>query len=259
MKNEDKTIIVTGAAGGLGFGCATRFAADGWKVALVDIESERGENAAATLRETGGKARFYTCDVGIKIQVDATIAAVIADLGDIHAMVANAGINRPANFLELTEEAFDLVIRTNLKSVFLFGQGVAKHMVEKKIEGSIVNMGSTSAVMTMPKLAAYASSKGGISALTNAMALSLAEYNIRVNAIGPGTILTDMTRARLYDDVEQRNAILSRTPMRRFGTPADVAGLAAFLAGPDSSYLTGQTIFLEGGRMGLNYTVPVSA
>lgn len=256
MTTQERTVIVTGAAGGLGFGCAKRFADDGAQVALVDINRERGEQMTEALRQAGRKVAFFQCDVGIKGQVDATVAAVVERFGDIQAIVANAGINRPANFLELTEEAFDLVIQTNLKSIFLFGQAVARHMVERGIPGSIINMGSTSAVMTMPTLAAYAASKGGISALTNAMALSLAPHRIRVNAIGPGTILTDMTRARLWDDEKQRAAILARTPMGRYGEPSDVAGLAAFLAGPDSTYLTGQTIFLEGGRMGLNYTMP---
>jgi glucose 1-dehydrogenase len=225
MTTTERTVIVTGAAGGLGFGCAKRFADDGAQVALVDINRERGEQMTEALLQAGRKVAFFQCDVGIKGQVDATVAAVVERYGDIQAIVANAGINRPANFLELTEEAFDLVIQTNLKSVFLFGQAVARHMVERGIPGSIINMGSTSAVMTMPTLAAYAASKGGISALTNAMALSLAPHKIRVNAIGPGTILTDMTRARLWDDEKQRAAILARTPMGRYGEPSDVAGL----------------------------------
>lgn len=257
MRLAGKTAIVTGAARGLGFGCARRFAAEGAAVAIVDIEQEQGEKAAASLRDKGGKAIFLRCDVGIKEQVDATIAATIAKFGQVDVLVSNAGINRPEDFLKLSEHDFDAVIRTNLKSVFLFGQGVAVHMVERGIKGAIVNMCSTSAVMTMPKLAAYAASKGGIAALTNAMALSLAPHGIRVNAIGPGTIITEMTKARLWDDVETRRGILSRTPLGRFGDPDDVAGLALFLAGEDAAYLTGQTIFLEGGRMGLNYTVPV--
>jgi glucose 1-dehydrogenase len=256
--SQNKTVIVTGGARGLGFGCAERFAADGANVVIVDIETQLGEESAKALRERGGSVSFVRCDVGIKAEVDAAIAKTVELYGDIDVLVANAGVNRPADFLELTEEAFDLVIRTNLKSVFLFGQGVAKQMVAAKKQGAIINMCSTSAIMTMPKLAAYASSKGGIAALTNAMALSLAPYGIRVNAIGPGTVLTEMTKARLWDDVEQRNAILSRTPLGRFGLPSDVAGVAAFLASDDAAYLTGQVIYLEGGRIGLNYTMPIA-
>lgn len=257
MKMNGKIALVTGGARGIGFGCAKRFADDGASVAIVDVERELGERAAASLRDAGGRAMFIACDVGSKAEVDAAIAATIGAYGRIDVLVSNAGINRPKDFLELSETDFDDVIRINLKSVFLFGQGVAKHMVESGIPGSIINMCSTSAVMTMPTLAAYAASKGGIAALTNAMALSLAPRGIRVNAIGPGTILTELTKARLWDDRKTRDSILSRTPLGRFGEPDDVAGVAAFLASDDSAYLTGQVIYLEGGRMGLNYTVPV--
>lgn len=259
MRLKGKVAIVTGAARGLGLGCAKRFVQEGAAVALVDVELQAGEAAAAQLRAEGGKAIFARCDVGIKEQVDATIAATVEAFGQVDLLVSNAGINRPADFLDLGEADFDLVIRTNLKSVFLFGQGVARHMVERGVKGSIINMCSTSAILTMPTLAAYAASKGGIASLTNAMALSLAPRNIRVNAIGPGTIITEMTKARLWDDETMRDSILSRTPMGRFGEPSDVAGVAVFLASDDSAYVTGQVIYVEGGRIGLNYTVPVAA
>ncbi len=259
MRLKGKVAIVTGAARGLGLGCAKRFVEEGAAVALVDIEQDAGKASAERLRADGGKTIFVHCDVGIKAQVDAAIAATIAAFGQVDVLVSNAGINRPADFLELSENDFDLVIRTNLKSVFLFGQGVARHMVERGIKGSIINMCSTSAVLTMPTLAAYASSKGGIASLTNAMALSLASRNIRVNAIGPGTIITEMTKARLWDNKAMRDSILARTPMGRFGEPSEVAGVALFLASDDSSYVSGQVIYVEGGRIGLNYTVPVAA
>ncbi len=259
MRLQGKVAIVTGAARGLGLGCAERFVAEGAAVALIDVEQTAGETAAARLRAGGGKALFVRCDVGIKREVDAAIAAAIDAFGCIDLLVSNAGINRPADFLDLGEADFDQVIRTNLKSVFLFGQGVARHMVERDIHGSIINMCSTSAILTMPTLAAYAASKGGIAALTNAMALSLAPRNIRVNAIGPGTIITEMTKARLWDDTTTRASIRARTPIGRFGTPADVAGVAVFLASGDSAYVTGQVIYVEGGRIGLNYTMPPAA
>lgn len=252
-----KTVIVTGGARGVGYGCVKRFSDDGAAVVIVDVENELGERAAQALRDEGRKALYVSCDVGIKKDVDAAIEKTIETFGQIDVLVSNAGINRPSDFLKLSEEDFDLVIRTNLKSVFLFGQGVAKHMVEKGIKGSIINMCSTSAILTMPTLSAYASSKGGIAALTNAMALGLAPLGVRVNAIGPGTILTEMTKARLWDDEKTRSSILSRTPMGRFGEPADVAGAAAFLASDDAAYITGQVIYVEGGRIGLNYTMPI--
>jgi NAD(P)-dependent dehydrogenase (short-subunit alcohol dehydrogenase family) len=189
--------------------------------------------------------------------VDQAVAKAIEICGRINILVNNAGINRPATFVDLSEDDFDEVIRTNLKSVFLCGQAVARHMIASGTRGVIVNMSSTSAVMTMPTLAAYAASKGGIAALTNAMALGLAPHRIRVNAVGPGTIVTEMTRTRLLQDPESRHRILSRTPLGRPGEPADVAAVVAFLASEEAAYMTGQTVYLEGGRMGLNYTVPV--
>lgn len=255
---NDKTVLVTGGANGLGFACAERFAVSGARVMIVDIQEEAGEDAAARLRAAGHDVQFVRCDVGVKAEVDGAIAATVERYRNIHVLVSNAGINRPADFLDLSEDAFDAVIRTNLKSVYLFGQGVARHMVQNQLHGAIINMSSTSAVLTMPKLAAYAASKGGIAALTNAMALALAPNGIRVNAIGPGTILTELTRGRLWDDVQQRDVILSRTPLGRFGEPSDVAGVAAFLASDDAAYITGQVIYVEGGRIGLNYTMPVN-
>jgi NAD(P)-dependent dehydrogenase (short-subunit alcohol dehydrogenase family) len=159
-------------------------------------------------------------------------------------------------FLDLSEADFDDVIRTNLKLVFLFGQAVGRHMASRR-SGVIINMSSSSVVMTMPTLAAYAASKGGISSLTRAMSISLAKYGIRVNAIGPGTILTELNRTTLLANAETRRNILSRTPLMRLGEGEDVAGVAMFLASDDSAYVSGQTVYADGGRAGLNYTLPV--
>ncbi len=158
----------------------------------------------------------------------------------------------------MSEADFDDVIRTNLKSVFLFGQAVGRHMAARG-SGVIINMSSTSVVMTMPTLAAYAASKGGISSLTRAMSIGLAKYGIRVNAIGPGTILTELNRTNLLANADTRRNILSRTPLMRLGVGEDVAGVAMFLASDDSAYVSGQTVYVDGGRAGLNYTLPVPA
>lgn len=259
MRLKDKVAVVTGGARGIGLGCVQRFAQEGAHVVIVDVMKDAGLQAAQEIKDRGGRALFVECDVGIKKDVDHAIAAAISEFGQIDVLLSNAGINRPIDFLELSESDFDLVIQTNLKSVFLFGQGVGKHMAEKGIRGSIINMCSTSAILTMPTLSAYAASKGGIAALTNAMSLSLAPRGIRVNAIGPGTIITDLTKKRLWDDVAMRESILSRTPMGRMGETSDVAGVAMFLASDDSAYVSGQVIYVEGGRIGLNYTMPKAA
>jgi NAD(P)-dependent dehydrogenase (short-subunit alcohol dehydrogenase family) len=255
MRLKGKTAIVTGAAQGIGFGCAQRFAREGANVVLVDKSEDVGRKATQGLVNEGLSAVFMACDVGFKPEVDAMVGQAIERFGQIDILLANAGINRRADFLDFTEADWDLVIRTNLKSVFLCGQAVARHMVERKIAGSIINMASTSVKLTQPNIPAYAASKGAIASLTNAMSLSLSPRGIRVNAIGPGTIATELTRVALLGDPVTKARIMSRTPMGRVGEPEDVAGIAMFLATDDSAYVSGQVIYVEGGRMGLNYTV----
>jgi NAD(P)-dependent dehydrogenase (short-subunit alcohol dehydrogenase family) len=252
---KGKVAVVTGAARGIGRACAERFAAEGAKVALLDIDQSAGQKTAG---EVGAKsdAAFFQCDVGYKKSVDEAISNVLGQFGKIDILVNNAGIIRRCDFLSLPEEDFDAVIRTNLKSVFLCGQRVGLHMVERGTKGAIVNMASTSVIMTMPTIPAYAASKGGISSLTRAMALSLAVHGIRVNAVGPGTIVTELNKEALLMDEENRNRILSRTPIGRFGEGSDVASVVCFLASDESSYITGQTVYVDGGRAGLNYTMP---
>lgn len=257
MRMKDKNVIVTGAARSIGKAVAERFAEEGANVAILDVLEERGKETAAEIaREHGVKAVFYKCDVGEKKEVDATIEQVITDFGHIDSLFSNAGITRRADFLDMAEEDWDDVIRINLKSMYLVGQKVAKHMVERGL-GSIVNMSSTSVRMTMPGISPYAASKGGVTGLTMAMSLSLAKHGIRVNAVGPGTIVTELNREALFNDPENRRNVLSRIPMMRFGTGRDVANVVLFLASDEAGYITGETIYLDGGRSGLNYTFPV--
>lgn len=257
MRLTNRIALVTGAASGIGRACAERFVREGAAVALVDIDRDRGQAVAEEL-SAHGKVAFFACDVGFKDQVDATVEAALGTFGRIDILLSNAGIMRRFEFLDLSEADFDDVIRTNLKSVFLFGQAVGRHMAARG-SGVIINMSSTSVVMTMPTLAAYAASKGGISSLTRAMSIGLAKYGIRVNAIGPGTILTELNRTNLLANADTRRNILSRTPLMRLGVGEDLAGVAMFLASDDSAYVSGQTVYVDGGRAGLNYTLPVPA
>ena len=259
MSKMGKAAIVTGAARGIGRACAEHLAREGVDIALWDIEDIAGETSAREIAalDSAGKTAFFHCDVGYKEEVDKSFAAVLDRFGKVDILVNNAGIMRRTDFLDLSENDFDDVIRTNLKSVFLCGQIVAKHLVARGEGGAIVNMSSTSVVMTMPTLSPYAASKGGISSLTRAMSLSLAPYGIRVNAVGPGTIVTEINRDSLLSDAQTRDRILSRTPLGRFGTGSDVASVVAFLASDGAGYITGQTVYIDGGRAGLNYTMPV--
>ena len=252
MKLTNKVAIVTGATQGIGLACAQRLVAEGASVMLVDIKPD-GALAAAAL---GEQARFFAADVSQKADVDALVAATLAAFGHIAILINNAGVTHAADFLDLTEEDFDRVLRINLKSMFLCGQAVAREMV-KRHSGCIINMSSVNSELAIPNQVPYVVSKGGINQLTKVMALNLAPHGVRVNGIGPGTILTELAKKAVLGSPEARHTILSRTPMGRCGEPEEVASIAAFLASDDASYMTGQTLFVDGGRLALNYTVPV--
>ncbi len=252
MKLAQKTAIVTGASQGIGLACAERLVREGARVMLVDIRPE-GLAAAEAL---GDAARFFCADVSQKADVDAMIAATLDAFGHIDILVNNAGVTHAADFLDLAEDDFDRVLRINLKSMFLCSQAAARDMV-KRGSGCIINMSSVNAELTIPNQVPYVVSKGGVNQLTRVAAISLAQYGIRVNAIGPGTILTELAKKAVLGSPEARRTILSRTPLGRCGEPEEVAAIAAFLASDDASYMTGQTLYADGGRMALNYTVPV--
>ena len=257
MRLQGKVALVTGAARGIGFACAESLAQEGAKVVLSDIEDRAGQTAAEKLQAAGSEAVFVPCDVGDKVQVDALVERCVAAFGGLDCALANAGIVRAADFLDLAEADFDAVIRVNLKGVFLTGQAAARQMVKQGRGGTIINMSSVNAVLAIPSITPYVAAKGGVNQLTKVMALSLAELGIRVNAIGPGSIATEMAAAVLSDP-EKRRGALCRTPMGRFGEPEEVGRVAVFLASDDSSYITGQTIYPDGGRLALNYIVPVN-
>jgi NAD(P)-dependent dehydrogenase (short-subunit alcohol dehydrogenase family) len=253
---DGKVAIVTGGARGIGFAVARRFVAEGAKVVISDIDVARGEASAAAL---GDASRFVHADVGEPGDAGRLITAALAH-GGLDVLVNNAGIIHTADFLDLAEADFDRVLRVNLKGAFLVGQAAARQMVAQaragRRGGAIVNMSSINAVVAIPNQVPYCVSKGGIDQLTKVMALSLAPHGIRVNAIGPGSIMTEILQA-VATDKEAKRRVLSRTPLARIGEPDEVAAVAAFLASDAASYLTGQTIYVDGGRLALNYTVPV--
>lgn len=259
MALDGKCAIVTGAASGIGYAIAERFLREGAKVMFADIDVQKGERAEADLKKLGD-ARFVKADVSRRLDAHNLVAAALDAFGDIDILVNNAGIVHGADFLDLKEEDFDRVIGVNLKGSFLVGQAVARYMVEKVEKGGpagvIVNMSSVNAVFAIANQVPYSISKGGVNQLTKVMALALAPHGIRVNAIGPGSIMTEML-ASVNADPTARNKILSRTPIGRIGEPSEIASVAAFLASDDASYITGQTIYADGGRLPLNYTVPV--
>jgi NAD(P)-dependent dehydrogenase (short-subunit alcohol dehydrogenase family) len=246
-----RVCIVTGAAQGIGEACARRLAREGAKVVLADIDDARGQALAQELQ-----ALYVHCDVGEKAQVDTLVAKTVLTHGRVDVLVNNAGIFKAAEFLEISEADFDAVLRVNLKGAFLVGQAVAREMA-KAGRGAIVNMSSVNGVLAIPNIASYNVSKGGINQLTRVMALALVDQGIRVNAVAPGTIATELAAKAVLTSEEAKKKIMMRTPMKRLGEPAEVADVVAWLASDAASYVTGEIVVVDGGRMALNYTVPV--
>ncbi len=254
MRLQDKVAIVTGGAKGIGAACARRFVAEGAQVLIVDQDAAAGSALAQAL---GSRTRFLQGDVSQSVCAQAAVTQTLDAFGRLDILLANAGIVHAAPFLELQEADFDRVLAVNLKSGFLFGQAAARQMVAQGGGGVILLMSSVNAVLAIPDQVPYVVSKGGVNQLTRVMALSLAPHGIRVNAIGPGTIATDLARQAVLASDAARRTLLSRTPMGRLGEPDEVAKVAVFLASDDASYMTGQTVYPDGGRLALNYTVPV--
>ncbi len=246
-----RVVIVTGASQGIGAACARRFAREGAKVVLSDLDATRGEALATELG-----ASFVRCDVSDRAQVEALVAQTMAKHQRIDILVNNAGTFKAADFLDVTEADWDTVINVNLKGAFLVAQAVAREMV-KTGGGAIVNMSSVNGVMAIPSIASYNASKGGINQLTRAMSLALIDQGVRVNAVAPGTIATELAAQAVLTSEEAKNRILSRTPMKRLGEPEEIADAVAFLASSAASYITGEILTVDGGRQALNYTVVV--
>src|SRR5258706_9287314 len=251
---EDRVAIVTGAAQGIGAACAERLSQDGAAVALWDIDDARGVALAASLTQRGRRAIYRRCNVASKSDVDTALAATLAAFGRVDALINNAGIFKAADFLDITEADWDAVLDVNLKGAFLVGQAVARSMAASG-GGAIVNMSSVNGVMAIPSIASYNVSKGGIDQLTRVMALALADRGIRVNAVAPGTIATELAKNAVLGSDEAKQRILSRTPLRRLGEPGEVADVVAFLLSDAAGYLTGEIVYVDRGRRVLNYTV----
>ena len=256
---SERVCIVTGGAQGIGEACCRRLALEQAHLVIADTDEVRG----AALADALG-ALFVHCDVGDKQQVDALVARTLRAYGRIDVLVNNAGIFKAAEFLDIAEADFDAVLRVNLKGSFLVGQAVARVMASAAgrpgvagttLRGSIINMSSVNGVLAIPTIASYNVSKGGINQLTRVMALSLAAHGVRVNAVAPGTIATELAAKAVLTSDDAKARIMSRTPMGRLGQPSEIADTVAYLASDAASYMTGEIVVVDGGRMTLNYTV----
>jgi glucose 1-dehydrogenase len=257
MKLQNRIALVTGAARGIGLAISERFIAEGAKVTIADVLDAEGKAAAEKIG-----ASYVHCDVSSAADIQTVVTRVVKTHGGIDVLVNNAAISIAKPFMDITVEDFEKVIAVNLRGAFLLTQEAARHMIEQvkagKRAGAIINMSSVNDTLAIPMIAPYTMSKGGVKQLTAVSALALAEHGIRVNAIGPGSIMTDMLKG-VANDKTAMDRILSRTPLGRVGDPSEIASVAAFLASDDASYISGQVIYVDGARMPLNYTVPVKS
>ena len=240
--------LITGGARGIGYACAEALKEDGCEVILADLRGDAAMEAADRLGGAG-----YACDMADAEAVTDLFARIAADHGPLSVLVNNAGIALAGDVLTLSLEDWRRVIDVNLTGSFLALQHAARGMVEAGIKGAIVNMSSINAQVAIPTIPAYCASKGGVMQLTKSAALALAPHGIRVNAVGPGSIDTDML-ASVNADPAAMERVLSRTPLKRIGTPREIGDVVAFLASEKASYITGETIYVDAGRLALNYT-----
>jgi NAD(P)-dependent dehydrogenase (short-subunit alcohol dehydrogenase family) len=262
MKLNQRVAVITGAAQGIGAACARAFAEEGARVVVSDLNEVGGTALVRDIAAAGGTATFCRADVGDRRDAERLIAHAVEQFGRLDVLVNNAGIVHAAEFVDLAEEDFDRVLRVNLKGAFLCGQVAARRMLAQPPRdgargerGVVINMSSVNAVLAIANQVPYTVSKGALNQLTKVMSIGLAPKGIRVVGIGPGSIATELLKTAVLTNEAARTRILSRTPLGRLGEPDEIARVAVFLASDDASYLSGTTLYPDGGRLALNYVM----
>jgi 2-deoxy-D-gluconate 3-dehydrogenase len=241
-----RVALVTGASRGIGRAVALALGAAGAAVACCARSAEQVEATAAEVSGHGGRARGFPLDVTRRSEIDTVVADIGAALGPIDILVNNAGITLDKRSVEVTDEEWDDVLATNLTSTFTLARAVAPGMMEQH-RGKIINIGSMYGKIGVPRYAAYCASKAAVEALTRSLAVEWARHGIQVNCLAPGYVNTDIPREAMADE-KLRTLFLSRVPARRIGEPEEVATLAVYLASAASDFMTGQTVYLDGGQ-----------
>ena len=244
---DGRVAVVTGSARGIGAATAQRFAEEGASVAILDLDQDAASKTASGLG--AAKAIGVACNVGEAASVEAAVAKVVEELGKIDVLVNNAGVTRDNLLFKMSEDDWDAVMTVHLRGSFLMSREVQKHMVAAKY-GKILNLSSVSALGNRGQ-ANYSAAKMGLQGFTRTLALELGPFGINVNAVAPGFIVTDMTDATArrvgVEPEDYRKAAAESTPVRRVGQPADIAATAAFLCSDEASFITGQTLYVDGG------------
>ena len=249
MKLKGKVAIIAGGTKGIGLGIALEFVREGARVVVGGTTDKTGEAAVREIEAMGGKGLFINCDVASLPALDHIIEQTVQEFGRLDIYVANAGINDPdkTHFMDITPDQYDRIMGVNLRGMFFGGQKAARQMIRQGEGGVIINMSSVNAHLGLDAQVVYTTSKGGVQQLTKVQAVALAPHNIKVNAMAPGPIETELMR-RVGSDQQLMDTILSRTPQGRIGTPRECGRLAVFLVSEDSNFIFGQSIYIDGGR-----------
>lgn len=249
MGLQGKVALVTGAAQGIGRAIALRLAQDGAAVVIEDrIANDRARETFAQVQAAGARACLIEGDVGKVADDQHVIAEAVEKMGRVDILVNNAGVERRAGFLDVTEADYDLVLHVNLKGVFFLTQAFARHVRDRGNGGRIVNISSVHEELPFPHFASYCASKGGVKMLMRDLSVELAPLGIAINNIAPGAIETPIN-AHLMNDPALMAALMKNIPLKRLGTPEEVAGAVAFLCSDDAGYMTGSTLFIDGGLL----------
>ena len=246
---EGKSIAITGGDQGIGRAIAERLANDGADVAICYRSNQSGaQEVVAEIAKLGRRGAALQCDVGKIADGQRFIAEAVAQLGKLDVLINNAGLERRADFCDVTEADFDAVLDVNLKGLFFLTQAFVRHRMQAKTGGKVINISSVHEELPFPHFASYCASKGGVKMLTRNLSIELAPLGITINSIAPGAIETPINK-NLLNDPAKLNALLQNIPLKRLGEPSDVASLASFLASDESSYITGTTLFVDGGLL----------
>jgi len=252
MKLKDKIAIVTGATKGIGVAIAKVYAQEGAKVVLAGRTENLGNEVVAEIRQNGGDAIMVVCDMSKTSDINNLVAKTVEHYGGVDIVVNNAGVNHSANFFEITEQDWDWVMSVDLKGSFFLGQEAARVMIDQGRSGSIINISSVMAVLALADQIPYCAAKGGVNQMTKAMALALIGKGIRVNAVGPGPVMTELME-RVVHNKEKHDQLMERLPIGYIASCEEIARVCVFLASEDSSYIIGQCIYPDGGRMIQSY------
>jgi glucose 1-dehydrogenase len=246
-KLEGKVAAITGGSQGIGLAIAQRLAQDGADIAFCYRSNKAGaDEVANNIRATGRRAFGFQCDVGKVADGQAFIAESVKALGKVDILVNNAGIEKNADFWNVSEADFDAVLNVNLKGMFFITQAFARHRMDAKSGGKVINVSSVHEELPFPHFASYCASKGGVKMLTRNLSIELAPFGITINSIAPGAIETPINK-NLLNDATKLKSLLENIPLKRLGKPEDVAAFASFLASDEAGYATGTTFFVDGG------------